>query len=206
METMGEKEPASVAAARTKKVRYPLSRVALAHLGLPVYLLSTYHPKHGHNLAAFAMVMLVSYKPPLYLLVAEPHNDSCRNLRTSREFVLNVVTPALIEAVAIVSERYPPGVSEFGLVKLTPLKGVKVAPRRVQESPLHVEGRVVKARRLTSRQFLFEAEVVALSGDPGFTRLSFSEQKRKLNPVYAFRPQGEPTVPTFGLGTRLREV
>lgn len=202
---MGEREPAP-AATSAKKVRYPLSRLALAHLGLPVYLLSTCHPKYGHNLAAFAMVMLVSYKPPLYLLVAEPRNDSCRNLRKTREFVLNVVTPALIEAVAVVSEQYPPGVSEFSLVKLTPLKGVKVAPQRVRESPLHVEGRVVRARRLASGQFLFEAEVVALSGDPGFARLSFAEQKRALDPVYAFRPQGEPTVPTFGLGEKLKEI
>lgn len=152
------------------------------------------------------MVMLVSYDPPLYLLVAEPRNDSCRNLRKTREFVLNVVTPALIEAVAIVSERYPPGVSEFGLVKLTPLKGVKVAPQRVQESPLHVEGRVVRARRLVSGQFLFEAEVVALSGNPGLTRLSFAEQKRALDPVYAFRPQAEPAVPVFRLGEELAQL
>jgi len=65
--------------------------------------------------------------------------DTMRNIRATREFVVNVVDRALASAAVATSAPHPPDVSEFGPAGLTPLPSDKVAPPRVAESPVHLE-------------------------------------------------------------------
>ncbi|MGA8869371.1 MAG: flavin reductase family protein, partial [Candidatus Sulfotelmatobacter sp.] len=65
--------------------------------------------------------------------------DTLRNVRETREFVVNLVTYELVEAMNITSGDYDASVNEFELAKLTPSPSKIVRPPRVAESPVSFE-------------------------------------------------------------------
>jgi flavin reductase (DIM6/NTAB) family NADH-FMN oxidoreductase RutF len=65
--------------------------------------------------------------------------DTLRNIREIKEFVVNIVTYDLHEAMNATSGEYQHGVNEFELAKLTPQPSTIVRPARVRESPVSFE-------------------------------------------------------------------
>ena len=76
------------------------------------------------------------------------HKDSMRNALASGEFVVNLATYALREAVNLTSTPAPRGVDELDLAGLTAVPSRLVAPPRVDESPVQLECRVVTSVEL----------------------------------------------------------
>ena len=78
----------------------------------------------------------------------EPHvsrgeaKDTLRNIRETREFVVNIVTYELREAMNVTSGEYDASVNEFELAKVTPQPSKSVRPPRVGESPVSFECRL----------------------------------------------------------------
>jgi flavin reductase (DIM6/NTAB) family NADH-FMN oxidoreductase RutF len=70
--------------------------------------------------------------------------DTIRNIEANREFVINVVTEELGEAMNVTSAPFPPEISEFERAKLTPVKCDLIAPARVAESPVSMECRLLQ--------------------------------------------------------------
>jgi flavin reductase (DIM6/NTAB) family NADH-FMN oxidoreductase RutF len=68
--------------------------------------------------------------------------DTLRNIRETKEFVVNVVTYELREAMNLTSGEYDAAVNEFELAKLTPKPSKLVRPPRVGESPVSFECRL----------------------------------------------------------------
>jgi flavin reductase (DIM6/NTAB) family NADH-FMN oxidoreductase RutF len=68
--------------------------------------------------------------------------DTLRNIELTKEFVINVVTEDLAEAMNLTSTPYPPEVSEFDKANLTPVKSELVSPARVNESAISLECRM----------------------------------------------------------------
>ncbi len=65
--------------------------------------------------------------------------DTLRNIREIKEFVVNIVTYELREAMNLTSGEYDASVNEFELAKLTPEPSNIVRPPRVAESPVSFE-------------------------------------------------------------------
>jgi flavin reductase (DIM6/NTAB) family NADH-FMN oxidoreductase RutF len=65
--------------------------------------------------------------------------DTLRNIRETKEFVVNIVTYELREAMNVTSGEYDAAVNEFELAKLTPKPSKIVRPPRVRESPVSFE-------------------------------------------------------------------
>ena len=114
----------------------------------PIGWISTADAAGRTNLAPFSFFNAVASRPPTVLFCptirefdAGP-KDTLRNVRTTGEFVVNIVTEALAEAMNISSTEFPPEVDEFLAAGLTPAPSVVVAPPRVAESPIHFECRV----------------------------------------------------------------
>ena len=119
--------------------------------------------EHGvRNLAPFSYFTAVSADPPVVLfcpsvrrddpqrgLVA--HKDTLLNVIATREFVINVVTDALVEKMNLTSAQVPPEVDEFELAGLTPLPSELVKPPRVAESPLQMECRLRQIIEVSDR-------------------------------------------------------
>ena len=62
-----------------------------------------------------------------------------RNVRETREFVVNLVTYELREAMNLTSGEYAASVNEFELAKVTPEPSKIVRSQRVAESPVSFE-------------------------------------------------------------------
>ena len=65
--------------------------------------------------------------------------DTLRNIRETKEFVINVVTYELAEAMNLSSGDYDATVNEFDVAKLASAPSKLVRPRRVAESPVSFE-------------------------------------------------------------------
>jgi flavin reductase (DIM6/NTAB) family NADH-FMN oxidoreductase RutF len=68
--------------------------------------------------------------------------DTLRNIRETKEFVVNIVTYELREAMNLTGGEYDAAVNEFELAKLTPKPSKIVRPPRVGESPVSFECRL----------------------------------------------------------------
>ena len=101
------------------------------------------------NLAPYSFFNAVAYSPPQVIFsggarVPVPGGgaaikDSVANVEATGEFVCNVATWELREAMNATSAEAPPEVDEFALAGLTMAKSELVAPPRVAESPIHLE-------------------------------------------------------------------
>lgn len=117
----------------------------------PIAWVSTVSASGQPNLAPFSFFNCVCVDPPLLAFApghrqpeqADTHRgeakDTLRNIRETKEFVVNIVTHELAEAMNITSGEYDASVNEFELAKLTPGPSKVVRPPRVAESPVSFE-------------------------------------------------------------------
>jgi flavin reductase (DIM6/NTAB) family NADH-FMN oxidoreductase RutF len=118
----------------------------------PIAWVSTLSASGQPNLAPFSFFNCVSAKPPLLAFspslrapqepnmasAGEP-KDTLRNIRETKEFVINIVTFELLVPMNLTSGEYDASVNEFELAKLTPAPSKVVRPPRVGESPVSFE-------------------------------------------------------------------
>ncbi len=111
----------------------------------PIALVSTISTEGVHNLAPFSYFTAISSRPALVCFCPGPRaadsarKDTLRNICTSREFVINVVSEEIAEKMNLTSGEYPPEVDEFALAGLTPIPSDVVKPPRVAESHVNME-------------------------------------------------------------------
>lgn len=113
----------------------------------PIALVSTTDGRGGRNLAPFSYFMGVASVPPTLAISSVSRRsgekkDTLRNIEAGGEFVVNVVSEAMAEAMNLTSADYPYGEDEFAKAGLTPVPGEIVAAPRVAESPVQMECRV----------------------------------------------------------------
>lgn len=114
----------------------------------PIGWVSSVNEQGASNLAPFSFFNAVCANPPLLLFCPMirsrdgAHKDTLRNVRTSGEFVINIVSEDLAQAMNISATEFPPDVNEFQAAGLTAAPSVRVKPSRVAESRVHFECRV----------------------------------------------------------------
>jgi flavin reductase (DIM6/NTAB) family NADH-FMN oxidoreductase RutF len=100
------------------------------------------------NLAPFSFFNVVCANPPHVLFCPmirgtdKQPKDTIRNVRTTGEFVVNIVTEQLAQAMNLTATELPAQIDEFEIAGLTPQPSVTVKPPRVAESPVHFECKV----------------------------------------------------------------
>src|SRR5580658_5278501 len=120
------------------------------------------------NLAPYSFFNLYNYKPPIIGFCSIGWKDSVANVEATGEFVWNLVTGTLAEAMNATSAAVPAEQDEFALAQLTPAPSRVVRPPRVAESPVSFECRKSQLLRLTDSQgadtdaWLMLGEVVAI--------------------------------------------
>ena len=96
--------------------------------------------KAGHiNLAPYSFFNGVATFPPMVMFASDGFKDSVRNIGETMEFVCNLATWDLRDAMNKSSESVPHGVNEFELAGLTQAPSKLVAPPRVAEAPCALE-------------------------------------------------------------------
>ena len=102
------------------------------------------------NLAPYSFFNAFNYTPPIVGFCSIGHKDSVRNVQATGEFVWNLVTRELAEAMNQTCAAVPPEVDEFALAGLTPEPSRIVGVPRVAESPVAFECRLSQLVQLTS--------------------------------------------------------
>ena len=114
----------------------------------PIGWVSTVSADDVGNLAPFSFFMAATGSPPTVVLSTsfrdgEP-KDTLRNVMEIPEFVLNVVSEAMGDAMNATSEELPADVDELIAAGLTPAPSSRVRPVRVAEAPINMECKVVQ--------------------------------------------------------------
>ena len=123
----------------------------------PIGWISSQSPEGHVNLAPFSHFNIVSTAPPVILFSCNTpgdraEKDTLANVRATGEFVFNLATFDLREAVNATSAPAAPDVDEFMLAKLEKAPSVHVKPPRVAASPANLECRLLRIVEIAPEQ------------------------------------------------------
>ena len=110
----------------------------------PIAWISTWSPNGVANCAPFSFFNVFSEDPPLCVIGINPRSDglikhSLKNIRRTKEFVVNLVDEDTANAMHLSSKEFPEDVSEFNEVGLTPVPAVTVQHPRIAEAAACLE-------------------------------------------------------------------
>jgi flavin reductase (DIM6/NTAB) family NADH-FMN oxidoreductase RutF len=123
----------------------------------PIGWISTLSESGHVNLAPFSHFNIVSTAPPVILFSCNTPGDravkdTLANVRATREFVFNLATYDLREAVNASSTPAAPEVDEFEIAGLEKAPSVNVKPPRVAASPANLECRLLRIVEIEPEQ------------------------------------------------------
>lgn len=131
----------------------------------PIGWISTLDAEGNHNLAPYSQFQNVTFNPPIVMFAANQDSkgcrkDSVRNAEETGEFVWNMATWDLREAVNITAQELPPEVDEFKLAGLESVASRLVKPLRVKQSPIQFECVYLNTLRFPGNPPMGSADVV----------------------------------------------
>ncbi len=108
----------------------------------PIAWVATRSPDGVDNLAPHSFFTVSCVQPPILQFTSVGKKDSLRNAEATGEFVINLAPEHLFAQINATGTDFPPEISEFETVGLTPERSSKVKPPRVAESPVALECRL----------------------------------------------------------------
>lgn len=108
----------------------------------PIGWISSLSSSGARNLAPYSFFNAFNYVPPIIGFSSIGAKDTLRNVQETGEFVWNLATRPLAEAMNASCAAVPPEVDEFTLAGLNALDSRIVAAPRVAESPVAFECKV----------------------------------------------------------------
>jgi flavin reductase (DIM6/NTAB) family NADH-FMN oxidoreductase RutF len=138
----------------------------------PIGWVSTLSAEGVPNLAPYSFFNLFNYSPPLIGFSSMGWKDSVANIAATGEFVWNLVSRDLGEAMNTTAANVAADVDEFALAGLETLASLHVKPPRVAASRAQFECKVTQIVRLETKegreldQWLVLGEAVAIHIDP----------------------------------------
>ena len=110
----------------------------------PIAFISTKSSKGVHNLAPFSFFNAVSANPPTIVVgigryIDSKPKDTLLNIEETGEFVVNIVSNEIVEAMNMTAAEFPNDVDEFEIAGLTKAPSIHIDPARVAESPVQLE-------------------------------------------------------------------
>lgn len=131
----------------------------------PIGWISTVSRGGVHNLAPFSQFQNLTFDPPYVMFAANQNTlgkrkDTVVNSEETGEFVYNMATYDLREAVNRSAAEVPPEVDEFELAHVTKAPSIRVKAFRVAESPVQFECRYHQTLRLPGNGLMGTVDVV----------------------------------------------
>ena len=142
----------------------------------PIGWVSTVSAGGVPNLAPYSFFNAVSETPPIILFSSSGPKDSLVNVEATGEFVWNMATRALAEAMNASSAAVSPETDEFTLAGLATSPSRLVAPSRVAASPAALECRLLQVVALhdldgrPTSNWLVIGQVIGVHIDRAFLR------------------------------------
>ena len=116
----------------------------------PIGWISSLSAEGVRNVAPYSFFNLFNYRPPLIGFSSSGWKDSVANIAATGEFVWNLVTRPLAEAMNATSTNA--SVDEFTAAGLEAIPSRLVAPPRVAASPVAFECRLTQILRLQNKE------------------------------------------------------
>jgi len=131
----------------------------------PIGWISTIGADGVANLAPYSQFQNLTFDPPYVMFAANQKTDGHRkdsvvNAEQSGEFVHNMVTYDLREAMNLTAQQVPPEVDEFELAGLAKAPSRLVKAPRVANSPVHFECRYHLTVRLPGSSMMGAVDIV----------------------------------------------
>jgi len=131
----------------------------------PIGWISTMSPDGVPNLAPYSQFQILTFDPHYVMFAANQKTDGSRkdsafNAEQTGEFVYNMATYELRQAVNISAQEVPADVDEFKLAGVGKAPSRLVKPYRVKESPVQYECRYHQTLRLPGKSVLGTVDVV----------------------------------------------
>lgn len=131
----------------------------------PIGWISTIGIDGTSNLAPYSQFQNLTFDPPYVMFAANQNTagvrkDSVVNAEQSGEFVYNMATYDLREAMNISAQEVAPHIDEFELAGVTKEPSRLVKPYRVAESPVQFECRYHQTLRLPGKGRMGTVDVV----------------------------------------------
>lgn len=136
----------------------------------PIAWVSTLDARGRANLAPHSFFNVVSGSPPAVMFSsghtsrhnADGKKDTVRNIEATHEFVVNLVSQDLVDAMNATSAEVPAEVDEFELAGLAKADSIFVKPPRVQAAKAALECRLITAIDVVGHTVVF-GEVVGIT-------------------------------------------
>ena len=131
----------------------------------PIGWISTVSPEGIHNLAPYSQFQNLTFDPPYVMFAANQNTlgkrkDSVVNAEQTGEFVYNMATYELRDAMNRSAPEVPPDIDELELAGLTKVASIRVKPCRVAESPIQFECRYHQTIRLPGNGLMGTVDIV----------------------------------------------
>ena len=131
----------------------------------PIGWISTVGVDGVANLAPYSQFQNLTFDPPYVMFAANQKTDGHRkdsvvNAEQTGEFVYNMATYELREALNLSAQQVPPEVDEFELAGVTKVPSKLVKAPRVGESPVQFECRYHQTVRLPGKGMMGTVDIV----------------------------------------------
>lgn len=162
----------------------------------PIAWISTWSENGVANCAPFSFFNVFSEEPPLCVIGINPRRDgamkhSLKNIRRTRQFVVNLVDEATANAMHVSSFEFPEDVSEFEKAGLTTAPAKMVKHPRIAEAAACLECSVERILEISGTRELVLGEILMVHArdgiiDPQTKRIS-EQHYRPIGRLFADR-------------------
>lgn len=138
----------------------------------PVAWVTTVDPEGRVNAAPYSFFNVFGQDPAVIVLGLEHREDGSpkdteRNIDATGEFVVNIATPDLVEAMVATAAHYAPGESEPEALGLALAPSTRVAPPRLAAAPVAIECVRMMALSLSRERSILLGRAVGLTARAG---------------------------------------
>jgi flavin reductase (DIM6/NTAB) family NADH-FMN oxidoreductase RutF len=131
----------------------------------PIALITSLSPAGTCNAAPYTFFSIAGTEPPMVTVTVLPTvdgrmKDTGTNILYSKEFVINLVSEDLAEAMNLTCIDAPADVDEMALSGLASAQSVRIKPPRVARSPVALECVLHSTVPLSANQFIALGRIV----------------------------------------------
>ncbi len=131
------------------------------------------------NVITLAWAMPTSTDPPLIAISVTPSRHSHKLIEQSREFIVNIPTLEILQAVYACGSLTGRSFDKFKKAGLTPVSGRRVKAPAIKECIAHLEC-IVDDQFITGDHTIFVGKIVAAYADLGVFAESYDLKKTRL--------------------------
>jgi flavin reductase (DIM6/NTAB) family NADH-FMN oxidoreductase RutF len=133
----------------------------------PIAWISSQNPEGQLNAAPFSFFNVFAGDPPVVGIGIGSHEpgrakDTRRNIRETKEFVVNLVSEDAAETMNVTAIEFEPGVNEIAEAELEIIPSVYVKPPRLAASPVSMECELMQIVELGADSGLVLGRVLAM--------------------------------------------